>query len=144
MVLMKPWPFESDLAQIFLSFCERVPFGIILTDRALQIVHLNGWVREHLAEKDREWEGAPLLHLLDASAEEYVLPRFQDTLQNGTPQTLSTRFHPVVFRLLSQSGAPLPHSVTLLPPLRPRCRQRRADSHSGCQRTPAQRTRPQA
>lgn len=115
MVLMKPWPFESDLAQIFLSFCERVPFGIILTDRALQIVHLNGWVREHLAEKDRELEGAPLLHLLDASAEEYVLPRFQDTLQNGTPQTLSTRFHPVVFRLLSQSGAPLPHSVTLLP-----------------------------
>lgn len=115
MKVKNPWPFESDLAHIFLSFCERVPFGVILTDRALRVVHLNGWVKERLADRSREWEGAPLLDLLDGEAEEYLLPRFEDTLQNGTTQTLSFRFHPIAFRLQNERGAPLPQSVTLMP-----------------------------
>ncbi len=109
------YPFESDLAHLFLSFCEQVPFGVVLTDRELRLVHLNGWVKQRLMDPMQDWEGASLMDLLDNQAEEYLLPRFEDTLQNGTTQTLSFRFHAAPFRLQNERGAPLPQSVTLMP-----------------------------
>lgn len=74
----------------------------------------NEWIVERSGDK-RNWIGLEISDVLEPASKVYVQSRLEETLQIGTTQTISFRFHPQIFQLYDLRGEILPQSVMLFP-----------------------------
>ena len=108
-------PFTSNPSELLLTFYKYLPFGVVLIDRQRKIVLTNQWILDHKGRQRRDWVGLDITEVLEPQSKEVVLSRLDETLQIGTTQTISFRFHPRVFQLYDYHGDLLPQSVMFFP-----------------------------
>lgn len=108
-------PFTSNPSELLLTFYRYLPFGVVLIDRQQRIVLTNQWILDHKGRRQKDWVGLDITEVLEPQSKEIVLSRLNETLQIGTTQTISFRFHPRVFRLYSPHGELLPQSIMFFP-----------------------------
>ncbi|PWH19513.1 MAG: hypothetical protein DDG59_02755 [Anaerolineae bacterium] len=108
-------PSLSNPSKLLLSFYKVLPFGIVLVNHQGRILLTNQWVLDRTEKQNQDWVGLELKDVLEPQSREIVLSRLDETLQIGTTQTISFRFHPRVFKLYDHRGELLPQSVMLFP-----------------------------
>lgn len=108
-------PFTSYPPELLLTFYKYLPFGVVLIDRQRRIVLTNQWILDHQGRHPRDWVGSDIVEVLEPQSRADVLSRLDETLQIGTTQTISFRFHPRVFQLYDRHGELLPQSVMFFP-----------------------------
>lgn len=104
----------SNSSELLLSFYRYLPFGVILIDHQQQILLTNQWIIERSGEK-KDWIGLKIADVLEPDATLFLQSRIEETLQIGSTQTISLRFHPQIFHLYNPRGEILPQSVMLFP-----------------------------
>lgn len=108
-------PFTSNPSELLLTFYKYLPFGVVLIDSQRRIVLTNQWILDHKGRRQRDWVGLDITEVLEPQSKEVVLSRLDETLQIGTTQTISFRFHPRVFQLYDHHKELLPQSVMFFP-----------------------------
>ena len=95
---------------------EFADFGIILTDKKLNIIDVNRWIKIHSDEQKTSLKGSSIFKMFPEIREQGMDHHLNEALK-GTPVILETRLHGYLLKLRTDSGSEMKQTVRISPML---------------------------